>query len=126
MRRFRRSDRLSEELLKEVSAIIRSDMKDPRIGNFVSLTRVTLNNNLHRANVYVSVFGPDSEKNDTIKALRHATGYVRRLIGKRMRIRKAPEITFIMDDSIEYSARIDAKLKEALPDPGEDSDGETE
>ena len=120
MRRFRRSDRVSGELLHEVSSIIRNDMKDPRLGDFVSLTKVALNNDLKRANIYVSVYGSEEDKNRTMEALRSGAGFVRSLIGKRMRIRFAPEINFILDDSIEYSARINEKLKEVLTEPDGD------
>lgn len=120
MRRFRRSDRVAGELLHEVSSIIRNDMKDPRVGGFVSLTKVALNNDLKRANIYVSVYGPEADKNSTMEALRSGAGFVRSLIGKRMRIRFAPEINFVLDDSIEYSARINEKLKEVLTEPDGD------
>lgn len=120
MRRFRRSDRVAGELLNEVSSIIRNDMKDPRVGGFISLTKVALNNDLKRANIYVSIYGPEADKTSAMEALRSGAGFVRSLIGKRMRIRFAPEINFILDDSIEYSARINEKLKEVLTEPGDD------
>lgn len=120
MRRFRRSDRVAGELLHEVSSIIRNDMKDPRVGGFVSLTRVALNNDLKRANIYVSVYGSEADKSNTMEALRSGAGFVRSLIGKRLRIRFAPEINFVLDDSIEYSARINEKLKEVLTEPDGD------
>lgn len=126
MRRFHRSERVSEELLKEISAIIRNDIKDPRVGNFVSIVRVALTKDIRRAKVYVSVYGPDSEKNSTIEALRHGAGFVRSLIGKRLRIRVAPEINFVLDDSIEYSAKINAKLKEIMSGPETGSNQDTE
>jgi len=120
MRRFRRSDRVSGELLHEVSAIIRNDMKDPRLGAFVSLIKVALNNDLKRATIYVSVYGSEEDKKSTLEALKSGAGFVRSLIGKRMRIRFAPEINFVLDDSIEYSARINKKLKEVLTEPDDE------
>jgi len=120
MRRFRRSDRVSGELLHEVSSIIRNDMKDPRLGAFVSLIKVALNNDLKRATIYVSVYGSEEDKKSTLEALKSGAGFVRSLIGKRMRIRFAPEINFVLDDSIEYSARINKKLKEVLTEPDDE------
>jgi len=120
MRRFHRSDRVSGELLHEVSSIIRNDMKDPRLGDFVSLIKVALNNDLKRATIYVSVYGSEADKKNTLEALKSGSGFVRRLIGKRMRIRFAPEINFVLDDSIEYSARINEKLREVLTEPDGD------
>ncbi|VAX18657.1 Ribosome-binding factor A [hydrothermal vent metagenome] len=120
MRRFHRSDRVSGELLHEVSSIIRNDMKDPRLGSFVSLIKVALNNDLKRATIYVSVYGSEEDKKNTLEALKSGAGFVRSLIGKRMRIRFAPEINFVLDDSIEYSARINEKLKEVLTEPDDE------
>lgn len=120
MRRFQRSDRVAGEIMSEVATIIRNDMKDPRVGGFVSLTRVALNKDLKRANIYVSVYGSEADKSSTIEALRNGAGFVRSLIGKRLRIRHAPEINFVLDDSIEYSAMINEKLKEVLPEPDDD------
>jgi ribosome-binding factor A len=108
--------------MNEVSTIIRNDMKDPRVGGFVSLTRVALNKDLKRANIYVSVYGSEADKKSTLEALHSGAGFVRSLIGKRLRIRHAPEINFVLDDSIEYSARINEKLKEVLPDPVDEID----
>ncbi|HEB72310.1 MAG TPA: 30S ribosome-binding factor RbfA [Nitrospirae bacterium] len=126
MRRFKRSDRVSGELLHEVSAIIRNDMKDPRLGAFVSLIKVALNNDLKRATIYVSVYGSEEDKKSTLEALKSGAGFVRSLIGKRMRIRFAPEINFVLDDSIEYSARINEKLKEVLTEPDDEPDDKSD
>lgn len=116
MKRFNRADRLSEELMKEISSIIRNDMKDPRLGKFVSLTRVELSKDLKLAKVFVSIYGPESEKAGTMKALGSGAGFVRGLIGRRMRLRVVPEIVYYKDDSIEYSARIASILKKELPE----------
>lgn len=114
MKRFSRTDRVSGELVKELSHIIQQEMKDPRLG-FVSITRVELAKDLRHANAFVSVMGSDSEKEGTLKALSSGAGFIRSLISKRMKMRVIPDFTFKLDDSIEYSARIQELLRKALP-----------
>ena len=114
MKRFSRSDRVSGELIKELSQIIQHEMKDPRLG-FVSVTRAEVAKDLRHANVFVSVMGSDSEKEKTLKALKSGAGFIRTLISKRMNMRVIPDFTFKLDDSIEYGARIQELLRIALP-----------
>lgn len=124
MKRFHRADRVSEEILKEISNIIRNDMKDPRLG-FVSVMRVELSRDLRHANVYVSVMGSDDEKKKTMDALAHGAGFIRVLLGQRLKLRASPEVVFHLDDSIERSVRISSILKQVLPeDEGEREDGD--
>lgn len=115
MKRFQRSDRVGEEILKEVSNIIRNDMRDPRLG-FVSVTRVELSRDLQNAMVLISVMGTDEEKEKSMEALDRGRGFIRGLIGKRLLLRRSPEFLFRLDDSIERGARINAILKDVLPD----------
>jgi ribosome-binding factor A len=120
MKRFSRSDRVSGELIKELSQIIQHEMKDPRLG-FVSVTRAEVAKDLRHANVFVSVMGSDSEKEKTLKALKSGAGFIRTLISKRMKMRVIPDFTFKLDDSIEYGARIQELLRIALPNGVGDS-----
>lgn len=121
MRRFARADRLSEEIKGEIAAIIRDDVKDPRVAPIVSITRVELSRDLRNANVLVSVFGPDEQKEATIAALRSAAGFIRSLIGRRLRVRAAPELNFKLDRSIEHLSRIGELLKDINPAPAGES-----
>ncbi len=116
MKRFHRSERVSEELLREISNIIHTEMKDPRISGMISLTRVETSKDLRHATVFVSVYGDDKSKPGTMEALRHGAGFIRSLVGKRMRIRMSPEIDFRLDDSIERGSRISSILREVLPE----------
>lgn len=118
MKRFSRSDRVSGELVKELSQIIQQEMKDPRLG-FVSVTRVEVAKDLRHANAFVSVMGSKEEKESTLKALSSGAGFIRTLISKRMKMRIIPDFVFKLDDSIEYGARIQELLRKALPNgPG--------
>ena len=100
-----RADRVAELIKKEVSDIISRKLSDPRIG-FTSITAVDIGPDLHNANIFVSIFGTDEQKTSTMKALEHATGFVRGELGHRLQLRDVPEIRFMRDDSIERGARV--------------------
>ena len=108
-----RVQRVREEIKKEVSDIIR-EMKDPRIG-FVSVVDVEVSNDLRHAKIFVSVFGDESEKKQSLAGLEAATGFIRTEIGRRIRLRHTPEILFRLDSSIERGARINQLLNEIGP-----------
>ena len=95
---------------KEVSAIIREDLKDPRLG-FVTVTSVVVSNDLSDAKIYVSVYGDQKNIDDTMEALQSALGFIRREIGSRIRLRIVPEIRFIYDESMEHGAHINQLLE---------------
>ncbi len=99
-----RPERLAELLKKEVSELL-TQMKDPRIG-FVTVTRVEVTGDLRQAKVYVSIMDKSIEKEDTVKALKKAQGFVRSAIGRQIRLRHIPEIYFIPDDSIGEGIRL--------------------
>ncbi|MGI9952028.1 30S ribosome-binding factor RbfA [Moorellaceae bacterium AZ2] len=100
-----RAERVAEQMKKEIAQILQDEIKDPRIG-FVTVTAVELSNDLQHAKVYVSIYGDDQEKKQTLEALARATGFVRREIGRRIKLRLTPEIVFKFDESIEHGDRI--------------------
>jgi len=113
-----RSHRLSEELKNEISAIIAQEIKDPRVG-FATVTEVKVSPDLRHARVLVSVLGSPEEKQATFDALIGATGYIRRLIGARVKLRHTPELSFVYDDSIEHGdkmMRLMEEIKKELPE----------
>ena len=87
------------------------NMKDRRIG-FVTVTGVTLTPDLKHARVFISTMGSKEEKTVSLKTLKHATGWIRRELGQRIRTRFVPELTFLIDNSQEYGERIDRLLDE--------------
>ncbi|HHW48606.1 MAG TPA: 30S ribosome-binding factor RbfA [Clostridiaceae bacterium] len=97
-----RINRISEEIKKIISDIILTELKDPRLPQLVSITGVDVTKDLKYAKVYVSVLGSDEVKKNAIDALKSASGYIRREIGHRMKIRYIPEIIFKLDNSIEH------------------------
>jgi ribosome-binding factor A len=105
-----RKERIGELIRHEMGQILLEELKDPRIG-FVTITHVVVSPDLHYARIVVSVFGTDAQKKNTLDALKHASGYLRKEIGRRIRLRHSPEISFQLDESLDYSARIEQALK---------------
>jgi ribosome-binding factor A len=104
-----RANRVGEQMKKELSDIIGRKIKDPRIG-FVTVTDVQVTGDLQQAKVYISVLGDDEQKENTLKGLAKAKGFIRSEIGHRIRLRKTPEIIFEFDESINYGNRIESLI----------------
>ncbi|MBR0348955.1 MAG: 30S ribosome-binding factor RbfA [Acutalibacteraceae bacterium] len=101
-----RIDRVSEDIKREIIAIVR-ELKDPRVlDKMLTVVRVEVSSDASYAKVYISALeGLDTAK-EAVKGLKSATGYVRREVGKRLHLRKTPELVFIADDSIEHGMNI--------------------
>lgn len=112
----RRTERISSEVKKELSKILRDDLNDPRLSTeaMVTITDVEVTNDLSYADCYVSVLGDTSNKGDVIEALDQAKGYIKILIGERMRLRSMPEFRFKIDNSIEHGAYMDKLIAETI------------
>ncbi|MFX3624663.1 MAG: 30S ribosome-binding factor RbfA [Ectobacillus sp.] len=106
-----RANRVGEQMKKELGDIIGRKIKDPRIG-FVTVTDVQVSGDLQLAKVYISVLGDEEQRQNTLKGLAKAKGFIRSEIGQRIRLRKTPEITFEFDESIDYGNRIETLLHE--------------
>jgi ribosome-binding factor A len=111
---MKRTDRIAGEMKKEISDIIRTGIKDPRLPELVSVTGVRVTNDLRYAKVYISVFGNEEKKTDAINALKHAAGFVRRELGQRIKLRYTPELIFIPDDSIEQGIHIGKLIEQTM------------
>ena len=111
MRNYRREDQLSGAITRELSDLIRTRMKDPRIG-FASITGVELSHDLRYAKVFVSVMGSPEEQRETMRGLESANGFLRRELAQRLTIRHVPEISFRLDESIARGARVLDLLKQ--------------
>ncbi len=106
-----RARRVAEQIKKEVSLIINGEIKDPRVASLVSVTEVQVSRDLQHATIYVSIYGNEANKQETLLTLLRASGFIRTEIGKRIRLRRTPEIHFQQDNSLEYGARIEQVLK---------------
>jgi ribosome-binding factor A len=107
---FERIDRISEEVRREIDRIIREDLNDPRIGGTWSITRCEVTRDLKYCKVRVSILEEDVRPG-MMKALKSASGFVRRALGHAVELRAVPEITFELDTNIEYADRINRILK---------------
>jgi len=96
---------------REVSDILRTRVKDPRIG-FVTVTGVRMSDDLRYAKIYVSILGDERERGESLKGLERARTFIRGELGRRIRMRHVPEIGFRYDHSIEYGMRIDEILRD--------------
>lgn len=105
----RRHDRLADQIRTEVAGMVEGELKDPRIG-FVTVTAVDLSADFSHARVLVSVLGTDEERAESVAGLQAASGYVRREITHRLRLRRSPEIAFVLDRGAEEAARIEDLL----------------
>lgn len=106
-----RANRVAEQIKKELGDILTQKIKDPRVG-FVTVTDVEVTGDLQQATVFFSVLGNDEKKEETFEGLSKAKGFIRSEIGKRIRLRKTPEIKFEFDEAIEYGNRIESILRQ--------------
>lgn len=105
-----RLGRINEEMKKEISNIIRNEINDPRLTAMVSVTRVEVTNDLSYAKVFISVFGNEKSKSETIDALKSSIGFIRREVGHRVKLRCTPQILLELDKSLEYGMHINEIL----------------
>ncbi|CEJ44321.1 30S ribosome-binding factor RbfA [Umezakia ovalisporum] len=103
----RRVSRVAELIKREVSQMLLHGIKDDRVGTgMVSVTDVDVSGDLQHAKVYVSIYGTESAKSETMAGLRSATGFIRSELGSRVRLRRTPEVIFIEDKSIERGTKV--------------------
>jgi ribosome-binding factor A len=109
----RRVERVAELIKREISQLLLSGIKDDRVGQgLVSVTAVEVSGDLQHAQVYVSIFGSPVVRAQTMAGLESATGYVRSVLGQRVRLRRTPEVVFREDTSLERGSRVIALLNQ--------------
>lgn len=117
--------RINEEVMRELSNIIRGEIKDPRIHPMTSVVAVEVASDLKTAKAYISVLGNEKAQQDTIAGLRSAEGFIRRALAKSINLRNTPQITFVLDQSIEYGIAMSKKIDEVTKhDRGEELEEE--
>ena len=112
----RRPDRVAEAIREEIATFLAEGVKDPRVMGFVTVTGVDVTRDLRHAKVYVSVMGSDAEKAATFDGLAGVAAHLRGRIGRALRLRIAPEITFRPDESVARAARIETLLEQIKQD----------
>jgi len=114
----KRSEKVADLIHKEISEMLVKRIKDPRIG-FITITRVEASEDCRSAKVYFSVTGTREDRERSMKGLSSAKGYVRKELGRRIRLRHTPEIIFKFDPSIEYAIHIEEVIRHLKEDEGE-------
>ena len=104
--------RINEEVLRELSNIIRSDVKDPRVSDLTSVVAVHVAPDLKTAKAYISVLGDEEAAEKTIEGLKSSAGYIRHKLAENINLRNTPEITYILDQSIEYGVKMSHLIDE--------------
>ena len=124
---YERIDRISEQVRREVDAIIREQVSDPRVKGTYSVTRADVTRDLRYAKIYVSIL-EEENRAPMMAALKQAAGFIRHELRERMIIRYAPELIFELDQNIEYGVHIASILKQVQADEPskEDADDRTE
>lgn len=109
-----RIDRISSEMQRVISDVIREEIKDPRVPLMTSVLRVKATKDLKYAKVYISILGDEATKKGAILALKNSAGFIRHAVAERMNLRITPELTFLLDESIERGAYISSLIDETL------------
>ena len=103
---YKRADRVSDLLKVEISQMLLREVKDPHIG-FMTITGVEVSKDLHVANVFYTILGDEKQVSESAQALSRVSHFIKRQLGKRLRMRYIPDIIFRYDHSLEYGAKID-------------------
>ncbi|MBI1921081.1 MAG: ribosome-binding factor A [Geobacter sp.] len=118
---YKRSEKIAEAVHEFISGLLVKGLKDPRIG-FVTITAVEVSDDLHLAKVYFTVIGSDEEKKAAQDGLNSSRSFLRREMGKQMKMRYVPDIVFRYDTSLEYGNRIDSLLRNIATEHGPDTE----
>ena len=109
-----KNTRINAEVQKELSNIIRGEIKDPRIHPMTSVMAVEVAPDLKTCKAFISVLGSDEAKQSTIRGLKNAEGYIRRELARNLNLRNTPEIRFILDESIEYGVNMSKLIDDVI------------
>ena len=109
-----RSDLVADELRKIISDSILNKLKDPRIPLLTSVTEVKVSSDLSHATCFISIYGDENVKAEAMKAINHASGFIRREVANNMRLRVVPELHFKQDNSLEEAAAIGRRIDEVI------------
>lgn len=123
MHPYKRSARVKDLIREEVADIIMHKLKDPRLG-FVTVTDAQVSDDLRHARIYMSVF-EEEKKEASLKVLNSSARFIRNELGKRIKIKFIPDLTFKLDESITYGAKIDQLLEDVKPEEGSSENDES-
>ena len=109
-----KNTRINGEVQKVLSEIIRGEIKDPRISPMTSVVQVYVAPDLKTCKAFISVLGDEEAQKNTLAGLKSAVGYIRRQLAKELNLRNTPEITFVLDQSIEYGVNMSRLIDEVV------------
>lgn len=119
----RRTERISSLIRKEISDLLLEQVNDPRLSSLISVTEVWTSPDLKNAKIYISTLGGEANKGEILEGFNAASGFLRRELGNRLRLRQVPHLSFHFDDSIEKGARMLGLIEQVTSDDAE-SEGE--
>ena len=109
-----RTERINYSIRKVLANAINNDLSDPRISSSVSITRVSVSPDLSRANIYISLFLGSYNQEDVLSALRSSSGRLRKIISNKLRIRKIPKLTFLIDSGMDEALKMDKLIDQVV------------
>ena len=121
-----KNTRVNTEVQRELSNIIRAGIKDPRVAPWTSVVAVSVAPDLKTCKAYISVLGDEKAQEDTVKGLKSAEGYIRRELARNLNMRNTPEVTFVLDQSIEYGVNMSKKISDGTRDLNMDGEEDAE
>jgi len=107
-----RLQKINDEIRKEAAEIIRSELKDPRAGTMITVTSAQTTSDLKQCKIFVSILGDDSAKKEAMTGLKNAAPFLRKMLATRINLRHTPEISFVLDESLEYGMKMDKLFKD--------------
>ena len=119
-----KNTRINGEVQRELANIIRSEIKDPRVGTLTSVTAVEVSPDLKTCKAYISVLGDSEAGEATIQALKRAEGFIRKQLARSINLRNTPEIQFVLDSSIEYGVHMSKMISDIITKESEEKDEE--
>ncbi|MBE5928451.1 MAG: 30S ribosome-binding factor RbfA [Lachnospiraceae bacterium] len=114
--------RVNDAMQREISRIIREEVKDPRIPEMTSVTRVEVTGDLRYATIYISILGDAEVKENAMKALKRAASFVRSQAARGLNLRHTPEMIFVQDDAIEYGVNMISKINSIIKEDNKSED----
>ena len=118
--------RINNEVHRELSNIIRTEIKDPRVSEMTSVTDVYVAPDLKTCKAYISVLGDEDQLRETIEGLQSAVGFIRKKLAENVNLRNTPEITFVADDSIAYGVKMSKMIDDAMKDKEQSNGSESD
>jgi ribosome-binding factor A len=119
-----KNTRINGEVQRELANIIRSEIKDPRVGTLTSVTAVDVSPDLKTCKAYISVLGDNEAGEATIQALKRAEGFIRKQLARTINLRNTPEIQFVLDSSIEYGVHMSKMISDIITKESVEKDEE--